>query len=58
MDKVKLIANLCGIIDAQNGIIYAQAMELIQMGGEPHVAEIVEQRQAYADTMGERGKGL
>ncbi|MEG2989253.1 MAG: hypothetical protein RR807_07595 [Oscillospiraceae bacterium] len=53
MDKTKLISDLCGIIDAQNAIIYAQALEAIQMGGEPHVAEIVEQRQAYADAMGE-----
>ncbi|MEG1593034.1 MAG: hypothetical protein RR350_01405 [Oscillibacter sp.] len=52
MDKTKLISDLCAIIDAQNGIIYAQAMELIQVGGEPHVAEIVEQRQAYAEAMG------
>lgn len=58
MDNAKLISDLCSIIDAQNGIILVQSMELIQMGGEPHVAEIVEQRQAYADTMGERGKGL
>lgn len=53
MDKVKLIADLCGIIDAQNAIIYAQALEAIQMGGEPHVAEIVEQRKAYEDAVGE-----
>ncbi len=53
MDNAKLIADLCGIIDAQNAIIYAQALEAIQMGGEPHVEEIVEQRQAYADAMGE-----
>ncbi|MEG1564415.1 MAG: hypothetical protein RR365_11930 [Bacteroides sp.] len=55
MNQTKLISDLCGVVDAQNAIILVQAMELIQIGGEPHVDEIVEQRQAYADAMGEGG---
>ncbi|MEG1593222.1 MAG: hypothetical protein RR350_02345 [Oscillibacter sp.] len=52
MNKTKLICDLCAIIDQQNLIIQAQAMELAQLSADPMVAEIASVRQAYVDAMG------
>lgn len=53
MNTVKLVADLCGIIDRMNLIIQAQAMELAQHDAVTHAAEIKAVRQDYADAMGE-----
>ncbi len=55
MNHVKLIADLCGIIDRMNVIIQAQAMELAQHDALTMADEIAAVRQKYADAMGERG---
>ena len=53
MNTVKLVADLCGIIDRMNLIIQAQAMELAQHDAVAHAAEIKAVRQDYANAMGE-----
>ncbi|MEG1593365.1 MAG: hypothetical protein RR350_03065 [Oscillibacter sp.] len=53
MSTVKLIADLCGIIDRMNIIIQAQAVELAQHDAITHAAEIRIVRQDYANAMGE-----
>lgn len=52
MNCVKLIADLCGIIDRMNVIIQDQAMELAQHDAITHAAEIAAVRRDYADAMG------
>jgi sRNA-binding protein len=52
MNRVELIADLCGIIDRQNVIIQAQAMELAQLDALHHAEEIQEARRDYADAIG------
>ncbi len=55
MNNVKLIADLCGIIDRMNVIIQAQAMELAQHDAVNMAEEIAKVRREYADAIGERG---
>ncbi len=55
MNNVEVIAKLCEIIDQQNVIIQAQAMELAQMDGLSRAEEIAAIRQKYADTIGAHG---
>ena len=57
MNYPKLISDLCAIIDQQNVIIQAQAMELAQHDALDRAEEIEALRQKYADTIGER-KGV
>jgi len=52
VNYVKLIADLCGIIDRMNVIIQDQAMELAQHDAVTHAAEIAAVRRDYADAMG------
>lgn len=53
MNNTEVIAKLCHIIDLQNVIIQAQAMELNQLGAVARAEEITAARAAYAETMGE-----
>lgn len=53
MNNTEVIAKLCHVIDLQNVIIQAQAMELNQLGAVAKLEEIAEARTAYAETMGE-----
>lgn len=53
MNTLQLITDLCTIIDQQNEIIQAQAMELAQFGAVSRAEEIDALRQKYAQTMGE-----
>ena len=52
MNNTEVIAKLCHIIDLQNVIIQAQAMELNQLGAVAQ-AEQIAARTAYAEAMGE-----
>lgn len=52
MDYVKLVSDLCGIIDAQNEIIEAQAKELAQHCAVTRTENISALRRKYAETMG------
>ncbi len=52
MDQIKVIADLCAIIDQQNVIIQAQAMELAQHDALARVEEIAALRQKYAAAIG------
>lgn len=52
MDLVKLVSDLCGIIDAQNEIIEAQAEELAQHCTVTRAENISALRRKYAETMG------
>lgn len=52
MDNLRLIADLCAIIDQQNVIIRAQAMELAQHGALIRGDEIAAMRQKYAAAIG------
>lgn len=52
MNCMELISNLCGIIDKQNEIIQAQAVELGQLNAIERAEEIDATRQKYADVMG------
>lgn len=54
MDHVKLISELCGIIDAQNEIIQAQAVELAQCDAVGRAEEIAGLRQKYENAIGVR----
>lgn len=53
MNNTEVIAKLCHIIDLQNVIIQAQAMELNQLGAVSRAEEITAARAIYAETMGE-----
>lgn len=55
MNTVEVIAKLCEIIDQQNVIIQAQAMELAQLDALSRAEEIAAIRQKYADTIGAHG---
>ncbi|NBJ83387.1 hypothetical protein D5274_16430 [bacterium 1XD42-94] len=52
MDFVKLTGELCAIIDQQNVIIQAQAMELAQHDALTRAEEIAALRQKYAEATG------
>lgn len=52
MNNTELILNLCAIIDQQNVIIQAQAMELAQHNALTRAEEIASLRQKYAATIG------
>ena len=53
MNAVELIGDLCAIIDRQNVIIQAQAMELAQLDALARAEEIAALRQKYAQITGE-----
>lgn len=53
MDSVKVIAELCAVIDRMNIIVQAQAMELAQHGPPPHAEEIAAVRAQYTRAIGE-----
>ena len=53
MNNTEVIAKLCHVIDLQNVIIQAQAMELNQLRAVAKAEEITAARTAYAETMGE-----
>lgn len=53
MGHIKLVAELCEIIDRMNVILQAQAMELAQLGALRHEEEIAAVRKDYADAIGE-----
>ena len=52
MDNLRLIADLCAIIDQQNVIIQAQAMELAQHDALTRAEQIAALRQKYAEATG------
>lgn len=52
MNMVEMIAALCAIIDQQNVIIQAQAMELAQHDALTRAEEINTLRQKYAEAIG------
>lgn len=52
MNMVEMIAALCAIIDQQNVIIQAQAMELAQQDALTRAEEINALRQKYAEATG------
>ena len=52
MDQIKVIAALCAIIDQQNVIIQAQAMELAQHDALTRAEQIAALRQKYAEATG------
>lgn len=52
MDFVKLTGELCAIIDQQNVIIQAQAMELAQHEALTRAEEIAALRKKYAEAIG------
>ena len=52
MNLVEVIAGLCEIIDRQNVIIQAQAMDLAQHDALTRAEEIAALRQKYAATIG------
>lgn len=56
MNYPKLISDLCAIIEQQNAIIEAQAMELAQHDAVARTDEIAALRQRYADAIGECGE--
>lgn len=53
MDSVKVIAELCAVIDRMNIIVQAKAMELAQHGAVAHAEEIAAVREQYARAIGE-----
>lgn len=53
MDYVKMVLDLCEIIEAQNKIIRAQAIELAQHCTVTRAEEIAALDQKYSDVMGE-----
>lgn len=53
VDNVKVIAELCAVIDRMNIIVQAQAMELAQHGAVAHAEEIAAVREQYARAIGE-----
>ena len=52
MNQVEMIADLCAIIDQQNVIIQAQAMELAQHDALTRAEEIAALRKKYAEATG------
>ena len=52
MNQVEVIAALCAIIDQQNVIIQAQAMELAQHDALTRAEQIAALRQKYAEATG------
>lgn len=52
MNLVEMIAGLCAIIDQQNVIIQAQAMELAQHDALTRAEKIKNLRQKYAEAIG------
>ncbi len=52
MDNLQLIADLCAIIDQQNVIIQAQAVELAQYDALTRAGEINTLRRKYAEAIG------
>ena len=58
MDFVKLTGELCAIIDQQNVIIQAQAMELAQHDALTRAEEIAALRQKYAEAIGGHAEKL
>lgn len=56
MIYLKLISDLCAIIEQQNAIIEAQAMELAQHDTVARADEIAALRRRYADAIGECGE--
>ena len=52
MDNLRLIAELCAIIDQQNVIIQDQATQLAQYDALTHAGEIAALRQKYAEATG------
>ena len=52
MNQLQVIAELCAIIDQQNVIIQAQAMELAQHDALTRAEEIAALRQKYAEAIG------
>lgn len=52
VNNAKLIMDLCAIIDQQNVIIQAQAMELAQHDALTRAEEIAALRQKYAEATG------
>ena len=58
MNYVSLISELCSIIDRQNVIIQAQAMELAQLDALAREDEIMVLRRRYAEAMWRREGGV
>ena len=52
VNNAKLIMDLCAIIDQQNVIIQAQAMELAQHDALTRAEEIAAKRKKYAEATG------
>ena len=52
MNLVEMIAELCAIIDPQNVIIQAQAVDLAQHDALTRAEEINDLRQKYAEATG------
>lgn len=52
VNNAKLIMDLCAIIDQQNVIIQAQAMELAQHNAMTSAEEIAALRQKYTEAIG------
>lgn len=52
MNLVEMIAGLCAIIDQQNAIIQAQAMELAQFDALTRAEEINAMRRKYEEAPG------
>lgn len=53
MDSVKVIAELCAVIDRMNIIVQAKAMELAQHGAVAYAEEIAAVRAQYTRAIGE-----
>ena len=58
MNQLKVIAELCAIIDQQNVIIQAQAMDLAQHDALTRVEQIAALRQKYAEAIGGHAEKL
>lgn len=58
MDHIKVIADLCAIIEQQNRMIETMAMELAQLDALHHAEEIAAMRQKYAEAIGGPVQGL
>ena len=58
MNQLQVIAELCAIIDQQNVIIQAQAMDLAQHDALTRVEQIAALRQKYAEAIGGHAEKL
>ena len=58
VNNAKLIMDLCAIIDQQNVIIQAQAMELAQHDALTRAEQIAALRQKYAEAIGGHAEKL